>query len=123
MTWAARARARQELLLRSCRRSAAAFIEYVIAHEKTGKRLRNAAHHVEWQAFLDANKRAVLWAPVEHGKTQQAIGRVQAGHTRVRRYYQIKLEEHNGKFRLTWIRDDEQFAQAAGEAAQPRNRT
>ncbi len=76
MTWAARARARQELLLRSCRRSAAAFIEYVIAHEKTGKRLRNAAHHIEWQAFLDANKRAVLWAPVEHGKTQQAIGRV-----------------------------------------------
>jgi hypothetical protein len=76
-SWAARARARKELLLRSCRRSASAFIEYALSHEKTGKRLQNAAHHVEWQAFLDANDRAVLWAPVEHGKTQQiAIGRV-----------------------------------------------
>ena len=77
MTWAGRARARHELLLRSCRRSAAAFCEYALSHEKTGKRLRNATHHVEWHAFLDAHDRAVLWAPVEHGKTQQiAVGRV-----------------------------------------------
>lgn len=72
----AQAAARRELLLRSCRRSCAAFIEYALTHEKTGKPLRNAAHHLEWQRFLDEHSRAILWAPVEHGKSQQiAIGR------------------------------------------------
>lgn len=68
MTLLARAAARRELLLRSCRRSCSAFVEYALTHEKTGKSLQNAAHHVEWQRFLDEHSRAVLWAPVEHGK-------------------------------------------------------
>lgn len=49
----------------------------------------------------------------DRDKIQQAIGRLQAQHTRVRRYYQVILEEHSGRFRITWIRDDEQFAHAA----------
>jgi len=49
----------------------------------------------------------------DRDKIQQALGRIQAKHTRVRRYYQVKLEELSGKLRLTWLRDDIQFAQAA----------
>jgi transposase len=67
--------------------------------------------------FVEALKK--LADRIEHrrlrdrDKIQQAIGRIQARHTRVRRYYQVRLEEQSGRFRLTWIRDDEQFAQAA----------
>lgn len=68
MTWALRAAARRELLLRACRRSPAVFIEFALRHERTGKPVRNAPHHLEWHAYLDAHRRAVLWAPVEHGK-------------------------------------------------------
>ena len=72
-----RAAARREADVRRARQDPAAFVEYVMTHERTGRRIRNARHHIEWHRFLDAHRRAVLWAPVEHGKTQQvAVGRV-----------------------------------------------
>jgi transposase len=49
----------------------------------------------------------------DRDKIQQAIGRIQAQHPRVRRYYHVKLEEQGGKFALSWTRDNDQFAQAA----------
>lgn len=49
----------------------------------------------------------------DRDKIQQAIGRIQAGHTRVRRYYQVKLEEHLKGFKLTWVRDNQQFEEAS----------
>jgi len=46
-------------------------------------------------------------------KIQRAIGRLQAKHRRVRRYYDVKLDEHNGEATLSWRRDDQQFEQGA----------
>lgn len=72
-----RALAREELQLRNARRQADAFVEYALRHEKTGKALKNAKHHVEWHQHLSANRFAIIFAPVEHGKTQHiGIGRV-----------------------------------------------
>lgn len=66
-----------ELQVAEARHNAAAFVEYALANEKTGEALQNAPHHNEWHAFLDANRRAVLFAPVEHAKTTHvAVGRV-----------------------------------------------
>ena len=59
------------------RQDPAAFIEFAIRHEKTGKRITNAHFHKEWQRFITEQKYGVIVSPVEHGKTQQvAIGRV-----------------------------------------------
>lgn len=72
-----RAAAKHRAEVQRARDSSEAFVEFAIPHERTGRRIVNAPHHVEWHAFLDANRLAVLWAPVEHGKTQQvAIGRL-----------------------------------------------
>ncbi len=73
----ARARVVEELVIRKARANPSAFIEYALPHEKTGRPVRNAPFHVEWQEFLTANRLAVLIAPIEHAKTQQvAVGRV-----------------------------------------------
>lgn len=58
------------------RTSAAAFVQYAFRHEETNALIENARHHQEWHEFLDDHNRAILFAPVEHGKTQQVIGRV-----------------------------------------------
>ena len=72
-----RAAARRAKLIKRARVDPAAFIEYALPHEKTGKRVVNAPFHVEWQDFLTLNPWAVIIAPVEHAKTQQiAVGRV-----------------------------------------------
>lgn len=71
-----RAAARKELELRRARATTAGFLEYAIRHERTGKKITNAPHHVEWQEHFDQHRRAILFAPVEHGKTQQiGVGR------------------------------------------------
>lgn len=70
------AAALRELQIAEARESASAFVEFVLANEKTGGDLRNAQHHNEWHEFLDAEPRAVLFAPVEHAKTTHvAVGR------------------------------------------------
>lgn len=52
------------------------FIEYAIRDEETGAVLKNAPYHKEWQQFLRDNDRGVLIAAVEHGKTQQLVGKI-----------------------------------------------
>lgn len=56
----------------------AAFVQYAIRHERDETvEIRNAPFHEEWHRFFDDHEIAILFAPVEHAKTQQiAIGRV-----------------------------------------------
>ena len=56
--------------------SAAAFVQYAFRHEKSNAPIVNAEHHQAWHSFLDAHQRSILFAPVEHGKTQQILGRL-----------------------------------------------
>lgn len=66
-----------DLQVAEARRSRAAFVQYAFRHEESDEPLMNAAHHEEWHAFLDDNDRAILFAPVEHAKTQHvAVGRI-----------------------------------------------
>lgn len=59
------------------RRNCAAFVEYALSSEKDGSQLTNGDHHNEWHEFFDQNKRAVLFAPVEHAKTTHiGVGRI-----------------------------------------------
>lgn len=55
----------------------AAFVQYALRHERDELvEIRNGQHHEEWHRFFDEHEIAVLFAPVEHAKTQQiAIGR------------------------------------------------
>lgn len=54
-----------------------AFTSYVLREEETGQRIEHSPRHVEWHDFLSAHTRAIIWAHVEGGKTQQiSIGRV-----------------------------------------------
>lgn len=72
-----RAQIREELMLREARRQADKFVEYAIRHEKTGRSLRNAPHHIEWHRHLDTHRFSIIQAPVEHAKTTHiGIGRV-----------------------------------------------
>lgn len=73
---AGRARARKASQLRKARARAEDFIEYAIRDEETGRVLKNAPFHKEWQAHWRAHVRSLLIAPVEHGKTQQVVGKV-----------------------------------------------
>lgn len=58
------------------RRSPAAFVQYAFRHEETNAIIQNARHHMEWHEFFDDNPRSILFAPVEHAKTQHiAVGR------------------------------------------------
>ena len=65
-----------EVQVFEARRSPAAFVQYAFRHERTNDLIENAPHHVDWHQFFDENNRAILFAPVEHGKTQHVIGRV-----------------------------------------------
>jgi len=76
-TMKAMADALDELQVVEARTNRAAFVQYAFRHEVTGEPLKNAPHHTEWHEFLDEHDRAVLFAPVEHAKTQHvAVGRV-----------------------------------------------
>jgi hypothetical protein len=58
------------------RRDPAAFVEYAIPNEKTGKPLTNAPFHVEWHRFFSETTWGVISASVEHGKSIQiGVGR------------------------------------------------
>lgn len=63
--------------------------------------LEKLAHRIEKKRLCDGDK------------IQRAIGRIQARHPRVRRYYQIKLEELRNRLSLTWVRDHVQFEAAS----------
>lgn len=69
----------RELKRRKAQTSAGHFGEYAFVAEKTGLHLVNAGFHWEWHAFLDENRWAVLFAPVEHAKSTQ-IGLVRLLH-------------------------------------------
>lgn len=59
------------------RLDSAAFVQYALRDERDPSiEIVNAEHHEEWHRFFDANALGVLFAAVEHAKTQQiAIGR------------------------------------------------
>lgn len=66
----------EEVHVYEARRSPAAFVQYAFRHEETNAPIENAGHHMEWHEFFDQNSRAILFAPVEHAKTQHiAVGR------------------------------------------------
>lgn len=71
---AARAAAKHARQLLAARAHPADFIEYAIRDEETGRVIKNAPFHREWQDFLLENRYASIIAPVEHGKTQQVVG-------------------------------------------------
>lgn len=60
----------------AARRDNAAFVQYAIRAERDDSRIVNAPHHEDWHRFFDAHRRAILFSPVEHGKTQHMIGRI-----------------------------------------------
>lgn len=71
-----RALARKRADLLEARRDPAAFNQYVLRHERTNAPIRNGAHHIAWHKHLSENRRAIVFASVEHGKTQSiAVGR------------------------------------------------
>ena len=51
-------------------------MEYAIRDEETGRVLKNAPFHKEWHEFWRKHRRTILIAPVEHGKTQQVVGKI-----------------------------------------------
>jgi len=48
-----------------------AFCEYCFTDAQTGRPLKQAWHHREWQRLTDTHDRLVAWFPIEHGKTTQ----------------------------------------------------
>lgn len=46
-------------------------------------------------------------------KIQRAIGRIQAKHTKARRYYEVTVTENAGEPQVTWAQNEEQMQQAA----------
>lgn len=62
----------------AARSSSAAFTEFAFTNENPGPQLgqplKNADFHREWHDFFDREKRAVLLASVEHGKSIQTAG-------------------------------------------------
>lgn len=66
VSWAAARRAR----VAAARESAAAFAEFVLCDEQTGKPVRLAPMHREWCRLADAHRRLVILAHVESGKSQ-----------------------------------------------------
>jgi hypothetical protein len=69
-------RALRKAQIGEARASVSAFTEFALTDEATGRRITNAPFHRAWQAHFDANRLAVLIAPVEHGKTQQIVARL-----------------------------------------------
>lgn len=73
----AEAEARKLEQIAAARLHAPDLIEYALRNEADGALLLNADFHKSWHDHLDANRYAVLIAPVEHAKTQQiSVGRV-----------------------------------------------
>lgn len=63
-------------LLRLARIDPLSFNAYVLRDEETGERLINEPIHERWHQLLSENKRALIWANVDAGKTSQvAVGR------------------------------------------------
>lgn len=59
------------------REDPAAFVEYAIPNEKTGKEIVNAPFHLDWQRFCSENDWGVISASVELGKSVQlGVGRL-----------------------------------------------
>lgn len=56
------------------RADSAAFFEFAIPHERTGKLVRVAPFQRTWHELLRDHPRVGIIAPVEHGKSQHAIG-------------------------------------------------
>lgn len=57
-----RAAAKHELEIRAARRDFASFVEYVFGFAL-------AEHHMRWCAAIEQESRALIFAPIEHGKT------------------------------------------------------
>lgn len=71
-----RAGARKRASIARARLRTEDFIEYAIRDEETGSVLRNADFHKEWQTLWRESRFVNLIAAVEHGKTQQTIGKI-----------------------------------------------
>lgn len=67
----------KQMMIARARIDPAYFIEYVLTHEKTGRRIKNADFHKEWQEFFSECRWGVIIAPIEHGKSFQiSVGRI-----------------------------------------------
>lgn len=64
-----RAEVRREQERRRARADSAAFVEFVMRDEATGELLQNAPIHVRMHQHVAAHKRALIIAPIEHGKS------------------------------------------------------
>jgi len=73
-----RIRARKEAQRIRAQGDASAMVEAILRDE-SGRPLKQAPFHREWQSTLDAHQRLVLFAPVEHGKCQPASAMVDLG--------------------------------------------
>ena len=91
-------RVKRELVLRNARRDPAAFAEYVLRDEVSGKRVKNAAHHKEWHHLWADHQFAVMIAPVSHGKTQCTVARI------------LFILGHNPNRRIAIVSDTERQA-------------
>ena len=69
-------RAKKRAQIERARECPAAFVEYVFADEKTGRRITNAPHHKEWHRAWTEGRWTVLISPIEHGKSFHATGRL-----------------------------------------------
>ena len=84
--------------------------------ESRGEKERAIVTNAE-RRFLDALGK--LAARVENkrlkvrSKIEQAIGRIQARHSRVGKFYTILLEDGRKGFRVKWTRDDEKLTETA----------
>jgi hypothetical protein len=58
------------------RQSAVVFAGMALRDEVTGKPIRMAAHHREWQRIWSNERRSVIWSPSEYGKSQQLAAHV-----------------------------------------------
>ena len=68
---------RKEADLDAARQDPCAFIEWAIRHEETGKPIKCAPFHREWQQVLSEHRKVVVMAAIEHGKTTQIpVGRL-----------------------------------------------
>ena len=61
-------------MIRQARRSPSDFLAFALT-DPEGRRLKQAAVHVELQAFLSAHSKALVELPRDHGKTVQMCGR------------------------------------------------
>lgn len=62
--------AEEERAVEAARIDVNAFATFVFRDE-AGEPIQQGVHHREWHAFLDANDRAVVFAPMESGKSRQ----------------------------------------------------